>query len=192
MREDAALVYGDAVFVDSEGRFARLTPAHRPSPWVTRNYGMYVDTSSVLIRREAIESIGFDSSLRLLMDWKLLLSLERIRAKIVYVPAPIAAFRIHPDQVTASGRRPAWHLATPSRSGAPHEDEYALVVNEFHLPTGTGRQMTGRAAHVVLKLVDGCYGRQWRARRFVGQDFRWFDNPQARSNVETLQGAYCT
>ena len=53
-RAGADVVYGDCVFVDANGRIERLLPQHRFSGKILREYGCYIPSNTVLIRRSVL------------------------------------------------------------------------------------------------------------------------------------------
>lgn len=161
---DADVIFGDAVFVDVRGRFLRLLPQHHFQPLVLRWYGMFVPSCATLFRREALGPEPWDTSLRRIMDWDLILRLMMEGKKIVHVSIPAGAFRVHGAQVTSNPPSDFWR-------------EYKLVEARYGLHRRDGRNIrrpAGRVLHRVSKLVSGAYVRQTRARRYRGTDLRWF------------------
>lgn len=188
---NADVVYGDTVFVDVCGRFLRLVATHRPSGLVTRFYGIPLDTSSMLVRRSVLRDIGFSTQLKVIMDWNLLLELDRAGASLAHIQTPVGAFRVHDDQVTALdnvGVRRRWRV--PALSAADHDEEFYHVQGQFSLRRGGGVRLLGRTAHVALKAANGAYRREWRAQQLSGADLRWFDHRRGMLNVRQLMHAY--
>ena len=171
----ADVIYGDAVFVDEEGRVLRLLPEHRFSRTVLRSFGCYIPTYGSMFRRAALAAVGgWDERLRRIMDWDLYLRLERAGRAFRHVRYPIGAFRLHSSQVTA---------APP---GA-HTDDFSIVWDRHDLPTGAAARQTGRALHGALKAADGAYVRQLRTmRRLRGSDLRWFAGDAGRRTSQIL------
>lgn len=181
MRTGADVVYGDAVFVDAEGRLNRLAPQHRFSRKVLAEYGCYISTCAVLMRREALGTEPWDVTARRRMDWDLFMRLATRGRRFVHLPYPVGAFREHDERVTAS----AWHewKEEDGRLAA----RYGLP--EHHLERWRASRV-GRWLHPVLKLTDGAYLRQLRARRLEGQDLRWFRSEQGRVGCDRLRACY--
>lgn len=168
----ADLVYGDVVFVDVDGACIRLVPQHPFHPTLLRWYGNFIASCGVLIRREILNGTPWDTSLRIAMDWDLYLRLARLGARFVYLPFPVAAFRLHEDQV----------IAQPPERFA---DEFTRLSRRHGVRSREAR-MLGRGIHDACKLVTGAYPRQLRARGFRGADLRWFDHGDGRSNCSAL------
>lgn len=98
---DCQIVYGDTIFVDENGSATRLLSRHRPSLQVLRSRGCYISSCSTFIRREALREFQFDTRLRMIMDWDLLLELWGRRLRFDYLELPLGMFRVHGSQVTA-------------------------------------------------------------------------------------------
>ncbi len=170
----AALVYGDALFVDAHGRLLRLVAQHSFSSRVLRWNRCNISSCAMFVRRDAIPARGWDVHLKSTMDWDLFLEVERRRGQVVYIPRPIAAFRVHPDQITAE--RP------------PGYDEDLRRLQERHnRPSGWEGVVVNRLGefeHRVLKVVEGGLLRELRARSHRGADLRWFESPTLLAGTE--------
>lgn len=181
-RHGADIVYGDAAFVDEAGRLRRLAPQHRFSRRVLAEYGCYISSCSLIIRREVLEQDSWDSGVRRRMDWDLYMRLARDGATFRYVPFPVGAFREHDDRVTAS----SWDEWI--------DEDSALAVRFGMSPDPYERwdqSRVGRWLHPVLKGVGGAYLRQARARAVSGADLRWFRGaPQAAACRTLLRRSY--
>lgn len=177
----ADVVFGDVAFVDEKGNLLRLLPQHRMWRLVLRWYGPTLSNCGALFRSASFDTRNFcDERLRRIMDWDLYLGLIERRGSFVYIPTPVAAFRIHGDQVTAAPR-------------SLHASEYSLVRQKYRipaLPLGFTRR-TGRVLHGLAKLSSGAYLRAFRARRLRGADLRWFASETAADNTQALRRA-CT
>jgi glycosyltransferase involved in cell wall biosynthesis len=173
---EADVIHGDAVFVDHAGRLLRLVAQHRFSPRVLRWNRCNISSCAMFVRREAIPERGWDVDLRATMDWDLYLEILRRGGKFAYLPRPIGAFRVHPDQVT-TGPMPAdspdlARLAV--RHGRPI-GRRALVANQ-----------AGAFEHRVLKVVEGGLARELRSRRLRGTDMRWFASHDALTDASRV------
>ncbi len=167
-RTSADVVYGDTAFVDADGRLARLVPEHRFSPKVLESYGCFISTVSCLVRRSSVEAAPIDSGMRRMMDWDLYLRMLRGGARFGYVPTPVGAFRQHDTRITATETRGFFQRLN---LGDGFGEEYELMRRRY------GAFRARRAGHLLhggLKLVDGGYRRQMRARRLGDVDLRWF------------------
>jgi glycosyltransferase involved in cell wall biosynthesis len=170
-RSRADVVFGDAVFVDESGAFSRLKPQHRFNDFILRNYGVFISSCATVFRGEALWEKPWDIHLRLLMDQDVYLKLAHRGAKFSYVPYPVAAFRVHPDRVSAE---------TSAFGG-----DYAVVQGRH----GRGGQIAKAAAwtlHALFKATSGGYRRQRCAEALIGRPMTWTSDPSARDHVQEL------
>jgi glycosyltransferase involved in cell wall biosynthesis len=159
------VVYGDAAFVDPDGRLLRLVPQHPFSRSVLRHYGTYIASCAAFFRRRALGDSPWDIDARRIMDWDLYLRLASSGAHFRYIAAPLGAFRVHPERVTA----------TPLAKDDP---ELLRIRSRHDLPDSrwgrSGSNIGGRALHTLLKVRHGSYQRQRTAARIRGTDLRWW------------------
>lgn len=170
---DAALVYGDAVFVDVDGQFLRLVAQHSFSLRVLRWNRCNISSCAILVRRDAIAGRGWDSLLRATMDWDLYLEIARQGGRIVYLPQPIGCFRVHPDQITAE-RLPTDH------------PDFARLQWRHRRPSGIWAPVANRVGeleHRILKVAEGGLAREAKLRTLRHADLRWFDSATAKANA---------
>lgn len=164
-RTGADVVYGDCVFVDEQGAIERLLPQHRFSGRILREYGCFIPSNALLMRRSVLGTDPWDTLLKRIMDWDLYLKLLERGARFEYVPFPIGAFRAHEDRVT-------------SRPPGDYEEENE-VASRHGLPRDASvrwrSSRVGRWLHPVYKLAGGAYVRQWKANPLRGRDLRWFE-----------------
>jgi GT2 family glycosyltransferase len=111
---DIAMVYGDRYIVDElNGQNGLGTTANfTPALLAQRNY---IDTSDVLVRREALFNVGgFDERYKKYVDWNLWLRMEKYGYKFLRVPVIITDYHLHKDMKSASAHDekafsvPAW------------------------------------------------------------------------------------
>lgn len=167
----ADVVYGDAVFVDAQGRLMRLKPQHRFSEFILRNYGVFISTCATIFRRSALWPDPWDVHLRLLMDHDIYLKLAHRSAKFSYVRYPVAAFRVHSERVSA---------ATEGFGG-----DYAVVQGRH----GRGGSVAKGAAwllHAFYKATSGGYRRQRCAAPLVGAPMAWTEPGDDQMGVQKL------
>lgn len=162
---DADVIFGDWLEVDKGGRYLRLCPSHAPSRTVLRWNSCYLNSCAVFVRSEALRTLGWDTSLRCVMDWDLWLRLEADGARFQYIPTPLAAFRVHDARVTSA---PASAFA----------EEHSRFRQKHGMP-GAGlpawQRVVGRGTHIGLKMAKGAYLRELRGRLSLrGQDMRWW------------------
>ncbi len=150
------LLHGDFYEMTAEGECMRLVAQHG---WSRRSLrrGCYIPTCATFLRRDVLaEGEPWDVELPSMMDWDLFLRLTGRGVGVRHVRRPIAAFRVHPLQITAS------HLAQT-------DDEFRLIRGRHGLPLeGVALRrvrVEGRAAHVARKSCNGGYLRELRAAR---------------------------
>jgi glycosyltransferase involved in cell wall biosynthesis len=174
-RSGADVVYGDTLFSDGDGRLTRLLPEHRFSPFVLRSYGCFISTVSCIARTSALGAEPIDATMRRMMDWDLYLRLLAEQATFRHVPTPVGVFRAHDTRVTATEKRGFFQRLN---RGDGFGREYDMVRERY----GAMRmRRAGHLAHGALKLADGAYSRQARARKLHGADLRWWTSPEARA-----------
>jgi glycosyltransferase involved in cell wall biosynthesis len=175
-RAGVDVVYGDCVFVDADGRIERLLPQHRFSAKILREYGCYIPSNTVLIRRSVLGDAPWDPTVRRIMDWDLYLNLLRREARFSHVAYPAAAFRAHDERVT-------------SKPPSDFEEENE-VASRHGLPRDVWDRWrasrVGRWLHPVYKAMGGAYLRQLRAHSLGGRDLRWFSDPRGLEAFEEL------
>jgi glycosyltransferase involved in cell wall biosynthesis len=155
---------GDCIFVDALGNFIRLRPAHRFSLSVLRSYGCFVSSCATFIRREALPDSPWDVTLRRTMDWDLWLTLGR-RRKFRYVRRPLAAFRVHDDQIT-------------NIPEAIDYEEFERLADKHGFSRSPLKRLYGSVVHKFLKLIDGAYVRQAALLQiWKGSSLRWWEGP---------------
>lgn len=106
---EAGLCFGRAVVVGASGRatgerWEELAPGlHVGAELVSRLYAANpLPTSSVVLRRSALEAVGgFESPVRLAEDWDLWLRLAAAGFGFVFEPAAVVRYRRHPGGLTA-------------------------------------------------------------------------------------------
>jgi hypothetical protein len=164
--------------VDADGRLLRLYPQHSFDARLLRWYGPMIASCAFFVRASALPERGWDTSLRRMMDWDLYLELQRQGARFTYLATPLAAFRMHDNQVT-SVRVPIWAgeaLRIRSRYRMTLKPSFARSL-----------RAVGRAEHCARKLAVGAYFRQARVRRTLyGADLRWFASQHAATNARRL------
>jgi glycosyltransferase involved in cell wall biosynthesis len=169
------VVYGDCVFVDRDGRIDRLLPQHRFSAKILREYGCFIPSNAVLIRRPILGDAPWDPTVKRIMDWDLYLKLLRRGAQFSHVAYPAGAFRVHDESLS---------------SKPPNFEEKNEVSSRYGLPRDFWDRWrasrVGRWLHPVYKALGGAYIRELRARSLRGHDLRWFDDHRGRKTFEAL------
>jgi len=96
-----AMVYGNALYIDADGRVIGRYPT---APVSSLRDGCYICQPATFMRREAVAAVGFlDPRLRFCMDYDLWLRLAE-RYEIGRVDAELAASRLHAAAKTVSQR----------------------------------------------------------------------------------------
>jgi glycosyltransferase involved in cell wall biosynthesis len=175
-RMAADIVYGECVFVDADGNVERLLPQHRFNARILREYGCFVQSNAVVIRRSILGEAPWDPTLKRIMDWDLFMNLMARGARFVHLFYPIGAFRAHEDRITAK---------PPS-----DDEEHSEVASRYGLPRDVRERWKasrrGRWLHPVYKVIDGAYVRQVEARSLRGRSIRWFASAAARDTWGSL------
>lgn len=169
----ADVIYGDAIFVDRDGRFLRVVPQHPFDLTVLRWYGCFILSCAALFRKQALGSRPWDPALRRIMDWEMYLRLASEGAKFFYVPYPIGAFRVHDARITSAPLKDSDH-------------ERRAVRARYSIPAASIVRSFGRSLHSVRKATSGAYIRQLAARQLRNADFRWFDPAIGTSAADLL------
>ena len=172
----ADVVYGDAVFVDAQGRLERLLSQHRFDRTTLFHYGTIIPSCAVLIRREALGIKPWDESFRLLMDRDVYMRLVGSGARVIYTKRPIGAFRVHDERVSAG---------TTSTFAA----EYERIAQKYQ-PTSRLQKVAAITRHRWLKLLDGSYQKQRRVALERGRDVRWFASAEGAQGCAALFERY--
>jgi glycosyltransferase involved in cell wall biosynthesis len=180
-RMAADIVYGDCVFVDADGNVQRLLPQHRFNARVLREYGCFVPSNAVLIRRSILGDAPWDPTLRRIMDWDLFMNLMARGARFVHLLHPVGAFRVHDEGITAKPPPDGGeHSQVASRYGLPRDDRGRWRASR-----------RGRWLHRVYKVIDGAYVRQVGARSLRGRNIRWFASSEARETwISLIRNCY--
>jgi len=108
---EMAGVYGDRFVVDDLGQMAPrlgVCSDFNPALLLKQNY---IDTSDVLIRREALIKVGgFDERYRKYVDWNLWLRMAKAGYRFKHIPLVITNYHLHGEMksVTVKDQKPAW------------------------------------------------------------------------------------
>lgn len=99
-----AIVFGDTVFTDSEGRVLRVSALRAPFDYDTFVIEAEnpIPQPSAFVRRRVIEDVGLlDPQLYYFMDWEYWLR-AGIRHRIAYLPERLSTYRLHPASKTVA------------------------------------------------------------------------------------------
>lgn len=134
---EADVVYGDRWVVDDDGELpARLGVAsdYNPSVLMQRNY---IDTSDVLIKKEALLRVGgFDERYKKYVDWNLWVRLAKMGAKFLHVPSVITDYHLHKNMksVTVKDRNQDGSPSIPLGAAPVFVPEWDPHDVEIHQP----------------------------------------------------------
>lgn len=105
---DAAMVYGDADFIDAGGGVIGRFPARQTDyQRLLRGY-VHIPQQGALWRADLMREVGqLDASLSFAMDYDLWVRLAKI-SKLHYLPRLWAEFRLHADSKTMQNDMRAW------------------------------------------------------------------------------------
>lgn len=102
------LVYGDANFIDSQGRVIGRFNAQQTSYARLRRGGVYIPQQAAFWRAELWRQVGpLDPTFYFAMDYDLWVRLARV-SEIRYTPQLWANFRLHSDAKTISADERCW------------------------------------------------------------------------------------
>jgi glycosyltransferase involved in cell wall biosynthesis len=102
---DAAVVYGDADWIDEDGKCLGRYPSGRPFTPKMLRHDCCICQPACFIRREALEVVGMlDSRLRSAFDYDLWIKLSK-RFPIVHLSECVATSRMHRQNISLKMRR---------------------------------------------------------------------------------------
>lgn len=97
-----AIVYGDYLRIDGEGRVYAKRRQPTYSYWDCLHGYLTVQNVSAIFNAPLLRKLGgFDTSLRFVMDYDIILKLGRV-GPVVHVPGFCGAFRVHADSKTTT------------------------------------------------------------------------------------------
>ena len=156
----ADIVYGDMLLVDERGNLIRRVGNHSFDPYVLQHSSCYIPSCTFFARRQAIERFPWRNDFRQIMDWDLYLRLSK-HAQFAYVREPLAAFRVHANQVTAT-------------SGDHDVRERREMLNDLELTTTALKGIVGRTRRTTRKMFNGAYLAETLSRTRSGTSVRWW------------------
>jgi glycosyltransferase involved in cell wall biosynthesis len=142
---EVSAVYGDALWIDGEGRFLRPKREMSFSRFVLLHDHNYIPQPSMFWRRDLYEAVGgLDARFDLAMDADLW---ERFsaRARIDHIPAYLSCMRFYPDQKTRSRRNDALR------------EDAVIRARDARRLSGRALRLCARAFRVAAKLRAGGY-----------------------------------
>jgi len=155
---DVALVYGDAVYVDAEGR--TLMPARQVRPFDLdrlRYWSDYIVQPSAFFRRTAYEAVGgLDTSLHWALDYDLWLKLGA-RYRVDYLRRVWSGYRIQGDSKTVTGsfKRIAEVAAMARRHGLGLPADFRIEKAALHVKEARRALAAGAPGTALAALAAG-------------------------------------
>ncbi len=179
------IFYGDVVFTGQDGDFWRLKAGHsfHLKTLLYNDYGCYIPTVSTFFRKQLI-SDGFfiNRGYNICMDLEYFLRLAMAKKKFIYIPRPLGVFR--------------WHQMNKSLDDAQSVLEgmnirkyYSKIKNSWVIWFLT---KVYRILHSWKKIHELRYYFELKCRRFIGWDFRWFQNERLKRHCLELEKIYDT
>ena len=174
----ADVIYGDCVFVDTDGDIVRSKVEHEFDRAVLMHFGCYIPSTSTFVRRRVIESgMLLDCDYRVCMDFEYFARLAAKGYSFHYVPRVIAAFR--------------WHGSNVSIRQLPRRAEERRQVQDLY---GTACADSTRSTLLYLhrlkrllrKAWSGNLEREFRLRQMVGRNTNWLQNPSSFQTCRAL------
>lgn len=105
---EVGMVYGDADYIDSQGRVVGRFPAAQTDYARLRQGYVHIPQQAAFWRAELWRQVGpLDPSFNFAMDYDLWVRLARL-SKLQYVPRPWAEFRLHAVSKTIQNDQQAW------------------------------------------------------------------------------------
>jgi glycosyltransferase involved in cell wall biosynthesis len=163
-----ALVYGDAVYIDTEGR--RLMPCRHVRPFDLgrlRYWSDYIVQPSAFFRRAAYEEVGgLDRSLHWALDYDLWLKLGA-RHRVAYLPRLWSGYRLQDESKTVNGgfARIAEVAAMARRHGLGLPADFRVEKAALHVKEARRALAGGTPAKALAALIAGVLtiAGSWRA-----------------------------
>ncbi len=134
---EVEVVYGDRLIIDETGKLSGTMGATRdfdPRLLMEQNY---IDTSDVLMRRQAIFAVGgFDERYRNYVDWNLWVRMAGAGHRFKRVPVIITNYHLHPAMKsrTVPDRHADGSTSIPLGSAPAHQPEWDAHTLEIVLP----------------------------------------------------------
>lgn len=105
---EVGMVYGDADYIDSQGRTIGRFPAAQTDLAGLRRGYVHIPQQAALWRADLWRQVApLDAAFTFAMDYDLWVRLARI-SKLQYLPRPWAEFRLHADSKTIQNDQRAW------------------------------------------------------------------------------------
>lgn len=165
---EVALVYGDAVYLDADGR--PLMPCRHVRPFDLRRlryWSDYIVQPSAFFRRAAYEKVGgLDASLHWALDYDLWLKLGA-RHRVAYLRRVWSGYRVQDDSKTVTGgfARIAEVAAMARRHGLGLPADFRVEKAALHVKEARQALAAGAPGKALAALAAGIgtIGASWRA-----------------------------
>jgi len=154
---DVGMVYGDCQVVDARGKVLGLMRGHEFNLHRLIHRAEIIPQQTAFWRREAVEQVGpFDTGLQYSMDYDFFVRVGRAFL-VVYIPQPLACFRLHGVSKTVSQEERHWR-------------ETLAVSERYGMTTRTAWYWIRRLRHRGLRALPGPVQRWVRQRLGRPQD----------------------
>ena len=153
-RPDVGLVYGDANFIDEQGRVLGKFPARQTDYRRLRRGYVHIPQQAAFFRAELWRKVGpLDASFYFAMDYDLWVRIAR-HAKIVYLPRLWANFRLHGSAKTIAADERCWPemLRVHYRDGG---SSFAIIVWKSWLRRLAAPYLRWKRRRLLNRLGEG-------------------------------------
>ena len=102
LNENADVIYGAWDFIDGQGKFMRTMGLFPFQKLMLAHYGCYIGSTATFFRRSTImdEDLLLNDRFKCVMDGEYYNRLASIGKNFVYLPAVLADFRLHGDNIS--------------------------------------------------------------------------------------------
>ncbi len=160
------MVYSDCIIFNEKGKEKQLFNIVKPARGMVFSkllLNNFINTQTVIIRREALESLNglFDGRLIMSGDYDAYLRISH-NWKLDYIDKPLAKYRVHGKSTTINeGRRLLEHEIGLTI------DTLVKTIPEFTNKHSEGYRFLERRQNVLMALLDWERGNKHKARRTV-------------------------
>jgi glycosyltransferase involved in cell wall biosynthesis len=175
---DVALVYGDANYIDAEGKFiSRCMHVESFDANRLNYYTDFIVQPAAFFRRSALEAVGgLDASIHYAMDYDLWLKIAK-RFRVAYMPTVLANFRWLRDNKTATGgfRRLDEIRGILARQGFPEPAYIRLERVNLHMHAAKSALSHGKIGQSLKHTAQaaGTLLRSGRAIKSIFSPHTW-------------------
>lgn len=184
---EVSLVYGQRWVHQGDKQGIGVTSDHSSAILMQKNY---IDTSDVLIRRDAlIYSGGFDEKQKKYIDWNLWVRLDKANFKFKYVPLVLTDYYVREDaksKTVLTKKEQEYKAATGEFMNIPDWDAYNCLIRLPYLgEVAEPKVAIYSITYDRLEYTKKCFD---RLKKTAGYDFDHFvvDNGSTDGTVECI------